>query len=51
LKNNEVDRAKLAECIKMAWEAITVEQINKLINSLPDRLDACIRAKGWYTKY
>ncbi|KAG7404524.1 Transposable element Tc1 transposase [Fusarium oxysporum f. sp. raphani] len=51
LKNNEVDRAKLIKCIKLAWAGITPEQINVLINSLPRRLDACIRAKGWYTKY
>jgi hypothetical protein len=52
LKNNEVDRAKLIECIKLAWAAaITTDQINRLIDSLPRRLDACIRARGWYTKY
>ncbi|KPA35671.1 transposase [Fusarium langsethiae] len=51
LKNNEVDKAKLIECIKLAWAAITSEQINRLIDSLPRRLDACIRARGWYTKY
>lgn len=51
LRNNEVDRAKLIECIKLAWAAITPEQINRLIDSLPRRLNACIRARGWYTKY
>jgi hypothetical protein len=51
LKNNEVDRAKLTKCIKLAWEAITEDQINTLIDSLPRRLDSCIRAQGWYTKY
>jgi len=51
LKNNEVDRAKLIKYIKLAWAAITPEQINGLIDLLPRRLDACIRARGWYTKY
>jgi hypothetical protein len=51
LKNNKVDTAKLIKCIKLAWAAITIDQINALIDSLPRRLDACIRAQGWYTKY
>jgi hypothetical protein len=51
LKNNNLDKSKLIKYIKLAWAAITVEQINALIDSLPRRLDSCIRARGWYTKY
>jgi hypothetical protein len=35
LKNNEVDRAKLIKCIKLAWAAITTDQINALIDHYP----------------
>ncbi|EGU86065.1 hypothetical protein FOXB_03415 [Fusarium oxysporum f. sp. conglutinans Fo5176] len=46
LKNNEVDKAKLIKCTKLAWAAITTDQINALIDSLPRRLEACIRTRG-----
>jgi hypothetical protein len=51
LKNNEIDDEELIKCIKLAWAAITTDQINALIDSLPRRLEACIRARGWYTEY
>jgi transposase len=51
LKKNETNIVELIKCIKLAWAAITTEEINNLINSLPRRVEACIRAQGWYTKY
>lgn len=51
LKNNELHRAKLIECIEIAWEAIPQSTITSLIDSLPDRLRAVIAARGYYTKY
>jgi hypothetical protein len=51
IKNNEVNRQKLIKCIKLARAAITTDQINTLIDSLPRWIDACIRARGWYIKY
>ena len=51
LKDNEADREELIKCLKKAWDAITPEQIINLIDSIPRRLAAVRRAKGWYTKY
>jgi hypothetical protein len=51
LKNNEADRAKLAEYLQLAWRKIDQRFIRKLIESLPRRLRAVIRARGYYTKY
>jgi transposase InsO family protein len=51
LKSGKVDKEELERCIKAAWDAITLDEINNLIDSLPRRIEAVIRAKGWYTKY
>ena len=51
LKNNEADRAILIEQLKLAWEEIPQSLIQSLLDSLPRRIDAVIKARGWYTKY
>lgn len=51
LKNNIADRAKLEECMHAAWAAVPQALITRLIESLPRRLRAVIRARSWYTKY
>jgi transposase len=39
------------ELIEHAWEALGQEYFDKLIKSTPRRIQAVIKAKGWYTKY
>lgn len=51
LRNNETSRSLLAEKLALAWRAVSQELILDLIRSLPRRLKAVIRARGWYTKY
>lgn len=51
LKDNEEDRAEFQRCVEDAWRAIPQAQIVACIDSLERRLQACIRARGWYTKY
>jgi transposase len=51
LKRNELDIAKFKEMLRIAWNAIPQELIDRLINSIPRRLKAVRKAKGWYTKY
>lgn len=51
LKDNITDRAFFMECVKQVWQEVPQEQIRRLIESLPKRLRAVIRARGWYTKY
>lgn len=45
------NRAELKAIIEQLWYSIPVEYIQELYNSMPRRVDALIRAKGYYTKY
>jgi hypothetical protein len=51
LKNNREDVEKLKGWILEAWEAVPQLLIDTLIRSMPNRLVALRKAKGWYTKY
>ena len=51
LKDNVADMEILKGWIKDAWEAVPQELIDTLILSMPRRLQALRKAKGWYTKY
>jgi hypothetical protein len=42
---------ELWERVEKEWEAIPVEECRKLIESMPRRIAAVIKAKGGYTKY
>ena len=35
----------------MDWEEISVAECQKLIESMPRRIEAVLKAKGGYTKY
>jgi hypothetical protein len=48
---SEEDRKALEEALKLAWEAIPSDFFDKLVESMPDRIQACIEAKGWHIKY
>jgi uncharacterized protein YukE len=39
------------DLIECAWEGLGQEYFDKLIESMPRRIQAVIEAKGWYTKY
>ena len=48
----EEDRERFIKCAKEeAWDAIDQAKIRKLFNSMPRRLKAVRKAKGWQTKY
>jgi hypothetical protein len=51
LKDNREDICTLKGWIKEAWEAVPQDLIDRLILSVPNRLQALRKAKGWYTKY
>ena len=54
LRKREVvlnDQEALRQCITEAWEAITVEAIRRLYNSIPRRIQEVIRRFGYITKY
>ncbi len=42
---------ELWERVEEEWEAISKEYITKLYESMPNRMRACIKAKGYWTKY
>ena len=41
----------LCQCLhEVQWD-VEKEALEKLINSIPNYVDAMLRAKGWYTRY
>lgn len=51
LRNNEADIEGLRRRLIVAWEHVDQGQLRHLMESIPRRMKACRRAKGWYTKY
>lgn len=41
----------LKEVLPSCWEAIGLSIIESLVKSMPARIEACIRANGWQTRY
>jgi transposase len=44
-------RKQLAELIEEAWELIDQEYFDRLVDSMPRRIEAGIAAGGWHTEY
>ena len=42
---------ELKEVVHEAWDALTIEQINKQVESMPNRIHAIIFAQGGNTGY
>lgn len=51
LRDNEVDLVEFQRMVRAAWEAIPQATLDRLMDSIPNRLRAVHRARGWYTKY
>ena len=49
--NPEACIAQLKAVLPTAWERIPQEKFDRLIESMPRRVQAVIDADGWYTKY
>ena len=47
----EGDLRAMEEALKAAWDALPDSLFESLIESMPKRIQACIEAKGWHTKY
>ena len=43
----EAERRRFIECAQAAWRAIPQDTIRKLFDSMPRRLAAVRKAKGW----
>jgi len=48
---SEHARQRLESCIQAAWDTLDKELFDKLYLSMEARIEACIAAKGWHTKY
>ena len=44
-------RQRLESYIQAAWDTLDDTIFDKLYQSMPARMEACIKAKGWHTKY
>jgi hypothetical protein len=49
--SSEYIRWRITERVHEVWWAIGEEVLERLIDSMPDRIQALIKARGWYTKY
>ena len=48
---SEEDIQKVEECLKAVWEALPNSLFEGYIRSMKKRIDMCITAYGWHTKY
>ena len=48
---SEEDIQKVEECLKVVWEALPNSLFEGYIRSMKKRIDICITADGWHTKY
>jgi hypothetical protein len=48
---SEDARQRLESCIQAAWDTLDESLFNNLYASMHDRMEACIAAQGWHTKY
>jgi len=44
-------RERITERVNEVWWSIGEQVLEDLIDSMPDRVQALIKARGWYTKY
>ena len=49
--NSEHACQRLESCLQAAWDTLDKELFDKLYESMPARIEAYIKAKGWHTKY
>jgi len=47
----EWHRQRLESCLQATWDYLPKETFNVLYQSIEDRIEACILADGWHTKY
>ncbi len=48
---SEADLEALEEALQRTWEALPDSLFESLVESMPRRIQACIEAEGWHTKY
>ena len=48
---SEEDIQAMQEALKDCWDQLPGETFDALYQSMPNRVEACIQAGGWHTKY
>jgi hypothetical protein len=48
---NEDDIEETQKALKDCWTRIPKESFDRLYESMPRRVEACIKGPGWHTKY
>jgi hypothetical protein len=48
---SEYARQRLESCLQAAWDTLDKGLFDNLYESMPSRIEACIQADGWHTKY
>ena len=43
--------SELKQAVREAWDSISIDEINALVKSMPERVQAVLKAKGGHTKY
>jgi transposase len=49
--DSEYARQRLESCLQAAWDTLDKEIFDSLYESMPRRIEACIAANGWHTRY
>jgi hypothetical protein len=49
--NNNAIMDFMIRCAQDAWETLSPELLNKLVEGMQKRVNAVKAANGWYTKY
>jgi hypothetical protein len=51
ISDSEHARQRIESCLQADWDTLDKEVFDILYKSMPERVAAYIRAKGWHTKY
>ncbi len=49
--NDEERLEKLHDTLEVAWHLVNDDILQSLVDSMERRVEAVIKAEGWYTKY
>jgi len=49
--DNEIIKERMVEALQDAWAHLNDEFLEKLIESMPRRIEAVLKTEGWYIKY
>ena len=51
MQNNAQTLERLIQCAITTWDTFEEDIMNRVLDTMPHRVDAVLKANGWYTKY